>query len=66
LVNNLKVFGSICYAHVPKEMRHKIEDKCEKCVFVSYSTKSKSYRLFNLNRNKVIESRDVIFNEKDK
>jgi transposase InsO family protein len=61
-VNHLKVFGSIYYAHVPKEMRHKLEDKCEKCVFVGYSTKSKGYRLFSLKRNEVIESRDVIFN----
>ncbi|KAJ4764255.1 polyprotein [Rhynchospora pubera] len=65
-VNHLKVFGSVCYAHVPKEMRNKLEDKGEKCVFVGYSTKSKGYRLFSLKRNKVIESRDVIFNEKDK
>jgi hypothetical protein len=65
LVNHLKVFASICYVHVPKEMRHKLKDKCEKYVFVGYSTKSKGYRIFSLKRNKVIESRDVIFNEKD-
>jgi hypothetical protein len=35
-------------------------------VFVGYSSKSKGYRLFNLKRNKVIESRDVIFNKKYK
>jgi hypothetical protein len=66
MVNHLKVFGSICYAHVPKEMRHQIEDKCEKYVFIGYSTKSNGYTLFSLKRNKVIESRDVIFNEKNK
>jgi hypothetical protein len=65
-VNHLKVFYSIYYAHVPKEMRHKIKDKGEKYVFVGYSTKSKGYSLINLKRNKVIESQDMIFNEKDK
>jgi hypothetical protein len=35
-------------------------------VFVGYNIKLKGYRLFGLKRNKVIESRDVIFNEKDK
>jgi hypothetical protein len=47
-------------------MRHKIKDKGEKYVFVGYSTKSKGYSLINLKRNKVIESQDMIFNEKDK
>jgi Reverse transcriptase (RNA-dependent DNA polymerase) len=65
LVNHLKFFGCVCYAHVPKEMRNKLKDKGEKYVFVGYSTKSKGYRLFSLKRNKVIESRDVIFSEKD-
>jgi hypothetical protein len=50
----------------PKKMRYKLEDKCEKYVFVGYSTKSNGYILFSLKRNKVIESRDVISNEKDK
>jgi hypothetical protein len=66
LLNHLKVFDFICYAHVAKEMRHKLEDKYEKYVFVGYNTKSKGYRLFSLKRNKVIESRDVVFNEKNK
>jgi hypothetical protein len=55
-VNHLKVFDFICYAHVPKEIRHELEDKGEKCVFIDYSTKSKDYRLFSLKRNKVIEN----------
>jgi transposase InsO family protein len=63
---NLKIFGCVFYAHVPKEMRNKLEDKGEKCVFVGYSTKSKGYRLFSFKMNKVIESRDVFFSEKDK
>jgi len=65
-VNHLRIFGSICYAHVPREMRHKLEEKGEKCVFVGYSSKSKGYRLFSLKRNKVIISRDVIFDENSK
>jgi hypothetical protein len=47
-------------------MRHEFKDKGEKYVFVGYSFKSKSYKLFSLKRNKVIESRDVTFSEKDK
>jgi hypothetical protein len=65
-VNHLKVFACVCYAHVSKEMRNKFEDKVEKYVFVGNNTKSKGYRLFSLKRNKVIESPEVIFSEKDK
>lgn len=63
-VNHFKVFGSVCYAYVPKETRHKLDDKSEKCIFVGYSTQSKGYRLYNLKKKKVIIRRDVIFNEK--
>lgn len=63
-VNHLKVFGCICYSHVPKEVRRKLDETSEKCIFVSYSSKSKGYRLYNLKLNKVIICRDVFFNEK--
>jgi hypothetical protein len=65
-MNHLKVFWCVCYAYILKEMRNKLEDKGEKCVFVGYSIKSKGYRLFRLKRNNVTESWDVIFSEKDK
>ena len=42
-VNHLKVFGSICYAHVPQEVRHKLDEISEICIFVGYSLKSKGY-----------------------
>ncbi|CAL5370298.1 unnamed protein product [Camellia sinensis] len=63
-VNHLKVFGSICYAHVPKEVRHKLDENSKKCIFVGYSSKSKGYRLFSLDQKKVIICRDVLFDEK--
>ncbi|RVW32269.1 Retrovirus-related Pol polyprotein from transposon RE1 [Vitis vinifera] len=36
----------------------------EKCIFMGYSSQSKGYRLYNLKTNKLIISRDVIFDEK--
>lgn len=63
-LNHLKVFGCVCYAHVPKETRHKLDEVSEKCIFVGYSSKSKGYRLYNLQKNKVIISRDVLLDEK--
>ena len=62
-VNHLKVFGSVCYAHIPKEKRYKLDEVSEKCIFVGYSSQSKGYRLYNLKTNKVVVCRDVLFNE---
>ena len=49
--------------HVPKEKRKKLDDKSVKCVFIEYSTKTKSYRFFYLEARKVIISKDVVFDE---
>lgn len=62
-VNQLKFFGCVCYAQIPKQKRTKLEETSEKCVFIGYSSMSKGYRLYNLKTNKVIISRDVVFDE---
>ncbi|KAL0317184.1 UNVERIFIED_CONTAM: putative mitochondrial protein [Sesamum angustifolium] len=35
---HLRVFGSICYVHIPTEKRHKLEEKTEKGIFLGYNT----------------------------
>jgi transposase InsO family protein len=44
-VNHLKVFGCLCYAQIPKERRHKLEETSERCIFLGYSSMSKGYKL---------------------
>ena len=39
----LRVFGCICYIHVPSQKRHKLEEKSEKGIFLGYSTLSKVF-----------------------
>lgn len=60
----LKFFGCIAYAHALDQLRKKLDDKGEKCIFIGYNTESKVYKLYNLETKKVIISRDVAFNEK--
>ncbi|KAG6489510.1 hypothetical protein ZIOFF_050781 [Zingiber officinale] len=62
-VNHLKVFGSICYSQIPKVKRSKLDECSERCIFVSYSTMSKGYKLFSLKGSQVIISRDVQVDE---
>src|ERR1044072_4992381 len=50
-VKHLRVFRSICYVHVPNVKRHKLEDKTVRGIFLGYSTISKGYRVYNLQRS---------------
>ncbi|CAL2276796.1 unnamed protein product [Prunus armeniaca] len=59
----LKVFGSLCYVHVPNELRHKLEPKSVKGAFVGYATCEKGYRIFEPISKKLTLSRDVTFDE---
>jgi hypothetical protein len=62
-VKHLRTFGSIAYAHVPKELRKKLDSKTRECLFLGYSETSKAYRLWYPEKRGVILSRDVIFDE---
>jgi hypothetical protein len=46
---HLKIFGSICYVHVPAAKRSKLDDKAEMGIFSGYASSSKGYRVYNLN-----------------
>lgn len=62
-IEHMRVFGCIAYAHVPNHIRKKLDDKAEKCIFIGYSNVTKGYKLYNPKKEKVIISRDVIFDE---
>ena len=57
-------FGCIAYFYNPDQLRKKLDDKGEKCVFIGYSEISRTYRSYNLVIKKVIVSIDVTFNER--
>ena len=65
LIKNLKVFGYLCFTHVPQNKRDKLDKKAEPGVFIGYSLISKAYRIFQLDSKKIIISRDVSFMEND-
>ncbi|WJZ86304.1 hypothetical protein VitviT2T_005772 [Vitis vinifera] len=62
-VKHMKVFGSFCYLHVPSVKKGELDEKAEKGVFVGYVAESKGYRIYSLNRMKIVISRDVHFDE---
>ncbi|KAG7576575.1 Ribonuclease H-like superfamily [Arabidopsis thaliana x Arabidopsis arenosa] len=62
-VSHLRVFGSVAYSLVDSHHRKKLDEKSEKCVFLGYCSQSKGYRLYNPVSGKIIESRNVTFDE---
>eukprot|EP00253_Pinus_taeda_P026028 PITA_26028 len=64
-VTHMKVFGCVAYAHIPDQLRKKLDSKGEKCIFIGYNEESKAYRLYNPSTKKFFVSRYVQFIEEE-
>jgi hypothetical protein len=58
--SQLRVFGCTAYAHVDNG---KLEPRAVKCIFLGYQSGVKGYKLWNPQTQKVVISRNVIFDE---
>lgn len=63
-LSHLRIFGSDCMVHVPKQRRRKWSPKSTKMIFVGYSEDTKGFRMIHPKTKKLVKSRDVIFFEK--
>ena len=64
-VSHLNFFHCVAYARVIDELRKKLDNKVQKCIFVDYSKDTKSYQLYDLVIRKLIISRNVHFVENE-
>ena len=62
-VDYFRVFGCISHVHVPDNTRVKLDAKSFKCILLGVSEESKAYKLFDPLSDKIIVSRDVVFEE---
>ncbi|GJT03883.1 retrovirus-related pol polyprotein from transposon TNT 1-94 [Tanacetum coccineum] len=62
-ISHLRVFGCLANVHIPQQQRTKLDDRSMECVLLGFSDESKAYKLLNPTTNKIIVSRDVIFQE---
>jgi hypothetical protein len=62
-VSHLKVFGSTTYTWIPDEKRTKLDPKRKNMMITGYNDNHKSYRLVDIDTNKVRFSRDVVVDE---
>lgn len=61
-LSNLKIFGCIGFKQIPKQHRSKSNRKSNKCIMMGYAPNG--YRLWDIDKNAIVVSRDVIFDEK--
>ena len=62
-INNLRIFGCMCFTHVPDAKREKLDQKAEYGVFVGYNTLTKGCRVYQPLTGRIIVSGDVKFDE---
>jgi len=61
--DHLRVFGCKCYPNLSATTAHKLAPRSVLCVFLGYSAHHKGYRCLDLDSNRVLISRHVVFDE---
>ncbi|UZJ57454.1 hypothetical protein CBS101457_006774 [Exobasidium rhododendri] len=64
-LTDLKTFGCTAYAQIPVELRQKLDDRSKKLVYVGKTPGTKGHRLIDPATMKIIQSRDVLFDESE-
>jgi hypothetical protein len=62
-LGHLKVFGCIAHMKVPVPHLKKLADRSQKTVYLGVEEGSKAHKLYDPLQNKVMVSRDVVFEE---
>ena len=58
-LSHLRVFGTECYVHIPKQKRHKWDQKNKLGRLVGYTGEKDGYRIWISNEKKLVLSHDV-------
>jgi hypothetical protein len=64
-VSYFRIFRCVADSHVPEEMRRKLDERSERCIFVGYSEESRAYKLYNPITKKYRINKDVEFKEEE-
>lgn len=62
-VRYLRVFGSMSFRHVPKQLRKRLDDQSQSMVLIGYHSTG-VYNPYSPNDDKLVISRDVLVDER--
>src|SRR5579859_6948889 len=62
-VAHLRIIRSTAYVHVPKEKRTKLDTHSHKGIMIGYGGGTNQYKVWDLTRDDIVVSRDVVFIE---
>lgn len=60
-IEHLRIFGTECYVHIPKQQRKKLDSKAHRGIMLGYANDRDGYRVWVPELRKTIESHDVVF-----
>ena len=61
-MSHLRIFGSICYRHIPAALWRKLDDRGEKLILVGYHPTC-AYKALDPVSGKIVINRDLQFDE---
>lgn len=62
-IDHLRIFGSPIFAHIPAELRSKIDDRAKKLTFIGYSEQIKGYKTYDPASGHVGYTRSAVVDE---
>ncbi|CAI5773473.1 Retrovirus-related Pol polyprotein from transposon TNT 1-94 [Podarcis lilfordi] len=60
-LSHIRVFGSPCYFHVPKEHRHKLDSRAKAGILVGYASGGKGYRIMDLQTDESERTQEFVY-----
>jgi len=60
-LNFLKIFGCLCFTHVPQNKYDKLDKRAPSCFSIGYSIINKSYKIFQLQTRSMVVVINVHF-----
>ena len=62
-IAHLRTFGSICWYKLPNTHLQALDSRAVQAIMLGYATSQKAYKLWDLTNEKIVVSRDVVFEE---
>lgn len=62
-IDHLRIFRCTAHAHVPSDERKKLDSKSKQYILLGYGPNMKGYCLYDTEQQRILYSRDVLFDE---